>query len=105
MNEDLMFGVEHLRPGQILRHFKRDLKCEYEKQQNQGLYQVLGTATHTETAERLLIYQEMCWPFQVYARPLSMVFDEVDTKKYPNAEQKHRFEIIESVEHLLRQSL
>jgi len=40
-------------------------------------YEVLGGGTHTETNEKLIIYQALYEPFQIWARPYTMFFDTV----------------------------
>ena len=40
-------------------------------------YEVLGEGTHTETNEKLIIYQALYEPFQIWARPYTMFFDTV----------------------------
>ena len=78
--------------GDIVRHFKREW---VSADTSEYLYKVLAFASHTETGERLVIYQGMYEPFKSCARPYDMFMSEVDREKYPDVKQKYRFEKLE----------
>ena len=58
-------------------------------------YKVLALAEHTETGEKLVVYQAMYAPFKICARPYDMFMSEVDHQKYPGVRQHWRFEVNE----------
>ena len=88
--------------GDIVKHFKRETVSEEElvNNPNKYLYKIIGTATHTETKETVMIYKPLyevdCLNGADYAaRPLDMFMSEVDHDKYPDIKQKYRFELNE----------
>ena len=78
-----------IRVGDIVQHFKREWVSE---DTSEYLYKILAFAQHTETGEKLVIYQGLYKPFKVCARPYAMFMSEVDHEKYADVRQRYRFE-------------
>ena len=80
------------KPGDIVRHFKRETLEEEDLRANKYLYEIVGVAIHSETREEMMVYRALYDDGGRYVRPLQMFMEETDRVKYPEIKQKYRFE-------------
>lgn len=72
-----------VKTGQKYRHFKGKE------------YKVLHIANHSETKEKLVVYQRLYDDESIWVRPYDMFISKVDRDKYPDVKQEYRFELID----------
>lgn len=74
-----------------------DLSVQHtEKNENIALLKIhdfYWCHLNEQSKENLVIYKSLYDNHIAYARPIDMFLSEVDRKKYPNIEQKYRFEL------------
>ena len=86
--------TRELHMGDIVRHFKRET---IENPATEYLYKILAFAEHTETGEKLVVYQALYAPFKICARPYAMLMSEVDSGNYRAVMLVYRFELVEEL--------
>ncbi|WP_296283320.1 DUF1653 domain-containing protein [uncultured Acinetobacter sp.] len=59
-----------------------------------NLYQVLHVATHSETEEKVVVYQCLYDDYSIWVRPFDMFVEQVQLE---NGEMKPRFEFLHAV--------
>ena len=67
----------------IYKHFKGDH------------YLVEDIALDSETHKEMVVYRKLYDDCSLWVRPIEMFLSEVDHNKYPNIEQKYRFELVD----------
>ena len=87
-----MYNRREFRPGDLVRHFKRELA---EPGSRKYLYRIIDVATHSETREKYVVYKAMYDDGGVYVRPYDMFISEVNHEKYPEIKQHYRFELLD----------
>lgn len=86
----------------LTRHFKKDVDCNCDRPIPQKgekyrhfklgkIVTIIGISRHTETEEISVVYE---YEGHIWNRPLEMFMSEVDKKKYPDAKQRYRFEVV-----------
>lgn len=70
------------RAFELYKHFKGNL------------YQVMAIATDSEDGSLKVVYQALYGDYKIYVRDLQSFMSQTDKEKYPNAEQKYRFELV-----------
>lgn len=73
-------GERCVRHG-VYRHFKG------------GLYVLEEIAYDADTQGRVVLYRALYGEHRLWARPFEDFFAELDRAKYPQAQQKYRFEL------------
>lgn len=77
MAEDKRFKIHG-----VYKHFKGNL------------YLLEDVIYDSETEEKMVAYRALYGDYKLWCRPYDMFFSEVDHKKYPEVEQKYRFELV-----------
>jgi hypothetical protein len=86
----------------LTRHFKKDVDYNFDRPIPQKgekyrhfklgkIVTIIGISRHTETEEMSVVYE---YEGHIWNRPLEMFMSEVDKKKYPDAKQRYRFEVV-----------
>ena len=83
-----MSNTERLNVGDLVIHFKHELDDVVN--QIKYIYIIKEIAVHSETGEKLVIYQNIVSGI-VYAIPYDMFMSVVDSEKYPQIKSLYRF--------------
>ena len=97
-NCDIALLARHFKTDNASTEFDRPLPRKGEKYKHfkiGKIVTIIGISRHTETEEISVVYE---YEGHIWNRPLKMFMSEVDKEKYHNAEQRYRFELLESEE-------
>ncbi|WP_130836969.1 DUF1653 domain-containing protein [Lachnoclostridium sp. Marseille-P6806] len=86
MTEEIEAVQREPRPQELYRHFRGKL------------YQIVTLAKDSETGETAVVYQALYPPYGVWVRKLSDFCARLEPSRYPDAEQRFRFERVLSGE-------
>lgn len=73
--------MRKLELNKVYKHFKGDL------------YIVLDVAINSETDKKMVVYRALYDDCKLYVRDYDMFLSEVDHVKYPDVNNKYRFEL------------
>lgn len=90
-----MSETREFKPGDMVQHFKRETVTDGS---DRYLYRIIGVAIHSETREKMMVYQALYDDYGAYVRPYDMFMSEVEHDQYPDIRQKYRFELIHDEE-------
>lgn len=79
----LEINMQEAKIKRVYRHFKGDY------------YLLEDVATHSETGEQYAVYRKLYGDGSLWVRPLEMFLGEVDRRKYPQASQRFRFQLMD----------
>ena len=94
-NCDLALLTRHFKKDATNMQFDRPLPVKGQKYKHFKLGKiitVISISRHTETEEVSVVYE---YEGMIWNRPLEMFMSEVNHEKYPDAKQKHSFELVE----------
>ena len=74
--------VRSINCGEVYRHFKGNY------------YKIIALAKDSSDLSDVVVYQALYGNGQIYTRSMSEFLSEVDRKKYPDAVQRYRFEVV-----------
>lgn len=76
--------------NKVMKGYHTELNAYIDIINKNGVWYVSFETIDSE--ERLVLYKSLYDDTGIYARPISMFLSEVDVLKYPNSNQKFRFE-------------